>query len=458
MSNSPEAIIEVIEDLVSTPLFTEACRVCAGKTWYFGNRSNHEQDIPFWKMDLEGVLAFDEIWRAAQAQCEAISGCKLRVIRQYANGHTYGLGGQAHLDDERPGTFTLLYYPMPEWDSAWQGETVFHDVTGEIAVTVTPRPNRAVFFDARIPHAGRAPSRSCRELRITVAYKLESIPESEISDLAKFRKLGPVESTESAATETTALYKIEEVSSAQEQHTYRISSRADQVQATINERLQELSQTLRVPGHRPGKIPLDVLQTRYGAKTRKEVTDRIFERAAAEILAKGGLAASFEMLEGAESGPVSFQLTATQLAELPDPQAEHWKLEKLTVPSASDLTEKEISTRLAQHFQTQVLDRLDAAYRFPIAPPLIAQELDKILKSLPPISPGEDSKALLAEWRDLAERRVRLGAILIELARRHCLVASHDQTSVERLVIDWLTAQAQMIERPATAADFTDVA
>jgi len=38
----------------------------------------------------------------------------LTVLRQYANGHTYGQGGLLHHDDKRPDTYTLLYYPMPE--------------------------------------------------------------------------------------------------------------------------------------------------------------------------------------------------------------------------------------------------------------------------------------------------------------------------------------------------------
>ncbi len=63
-------------------------------------------------------------------RCEEITGSRLLVIRQYANGHTYGLGGRTHVDDHRPGSYTLLYYPMTEWLEEWEGETVFYDSQG----------------------------------------------------------------------------------------------------------------------------------------------------------------------------------------------------------------------------------------------------------------------------------------------------------------------------------------
>ena len=94
------------------------------------------------------------------------------MLRQYANGHTYGLGGRSHQDDQRENTFTLLYYPMPVWEHLWDGETMYFNAAGDVLAAVRPQPNRAVIFDSRIPHAGRAPSRFFSGLRVTVAFKL----------------------------------------------------------------------------------------------------------------------------------------------------------------------------------------------------------------------------------------------------------------------------------------------
>ena len=146
------------------------------KRWYFGNQSLTEAGgLPFWKMDLDAVLPAIELWQFCKAACEGIAGRALRVVRQYANGHTYGLGGRPHADDVREGAYTLLYYPMPVWQSAWEGETLFFDDQGNVLTGVLPAPNRAVLFDSRLLHAGRAPSRYCGGLRVTLAYKLEAV-------------------------------------------------------------------------------------------------------------------------------------------------------------------------------------------------------------------------------------------------------------------------------------------
>ena len=124
-------------------------------------------------MDLAENPAVDALWEHAKTQCNDLAGAELKVIRQYANGHTYGLGGQPHTDDYREGCYTLLYYPMPEWQDLWDGETVYYDDNREIRCAIKPQANRGIFFDSRILHVGRAPSRYYGGLRVTVAFKLE---------------------------------------------------------------------------------------------------------------------------------------------------------------------------------------------------------------------------------------------------------------------------------------------
>lgn len=165
----------ILDRLAPPELHAEIWQACMAKRWYFGNQSvTVGTGLQFWKMDLEDSEPVSRLWERSRAACEQYAGQPLRVVRQYANGHTYGLGGGLHRDDARPGTWTLLYYPMPEWRIEWEGETVWVNTAGEVIAAVRPAPNRAVIFDSRILHAGRAPSRVCGALRVTVAFKLEA--------------------------------------------------------------------------------------------------------------------------------------------------------------------------------------------------------------------------------------------------------------------------------------------
>lgn len=169
-----ERLFKVIDGLAPSDLHAAIWAACMDKHWYFGNQSVTENAaLPFWKMDLDDTAPVTQLWERSKTTCETITGRPLRVARQYANGHTYGLGGRPHVDDPREGSFTLLYYPMPVWRPEWEGETLFFDEKGNVLTGILPSPNRAVIFDSRLLHAGRAPSRYCGGLRVTIAYKLE---------------------------------------------------------------------------------------------------------------------------------------------------------------------------------------------------------------------------------------------------------------------------------------------
>jgi SM-20-related protein len=170
MSDKP--FLHVIDKLAPDDLHQAVWDSCMSKNWYFGHGSGDNRGVSFWKMDLDDDPATTRLWEHARADCESRIGRSLKMLRQYANGHTYGLGGGVHLDDDRERTYTLLYYPMLAWQTEWDGETVYQDQNGEVMLAVKPVPNRAVLFDARIPHAGRAPSRFYGGLRVTVAFKL----------------------------------------------------------------------------------------------------------------------------------------------------------------------------------------------------------------------------------------------------------------------------------------------
>ncbi len=64
----------------------------------------------------------------------------------------------------------------------------------------------------------------------------------------------------------------------------RVEVPEEQVSSQVSERLQKLSKTTRVQGFRPGKVPLKVIQGRYGVQVRQEVVGELVQSSLYEAI------------------------------------------------------------------------------------------------------------------------------------------------------------------------------
>lgn len=64
---------------------------------------------------------------------------------------------------------------------------------------------------------------------------------------------------------------------------------AEQIDSKVRERFQQLSRSVRLKGFRPGKVPLNVVQQRYGRQVRDEVTQEVMQNSLRDALAKESL-------------------------------------------------------------------------------------------------------------------------------------------------------------------------
>jgi FKBP-type peptidyl-prolyl cis-trans isomerase (trigger factor) len=106
------------------------------------------------------------------------------------------------------------------------------------------------------------------------------------------------------------------------------------------------------------------------------------------------------------------------------------------------------------HLREQVMDRLSEAYAFPIASILIEREFEALWKAAQEqVAAGEVDRG---ELRLAAERRVRLGVVVAEIARRHG-ISERTGSELEDRVIAWITAQARVTERLVPAAELREM-
>lgn len=183
-------IIKVYDQLLPESLATNLANYFANtREWSFGHRSVKSpltNSIPHWsiyfsKVDHEnGTPKADISFDNADIQAlfnllydKDVIPADAKLLRCYANGHTYGIDSKIHYDDLRPNTITVIYYPLQQWSVDWGGETIFWDRNNrEIIKSVIPKNNRFVVFDAKMWHGARPLSRYAdAALRVTLMFK-----------------------------------------------------------------------------------------------------------------------------------------------------------------------------------------------------------------------------------------------------------------------------------------------
>lgn len=244
----------------------------------------------------------------------------------------------------------------------------------------------------------------------------------------------------------------------------RVSS--DRVKELTAAQLESRGKTIRLPGFRPGKIPPGIMEQRYGAAARAEAANRLAAQAADRIFAAGGLASRIELTSGAAAGDLEFRITVTHLPDLPDVDFSRRALERLTasheILEAAGVTADAAREIFEDHLRQQVLDHLDSTYGFAVAPLLIERQFRAILEAAQSemeaaVADQASRESIAAELRVIAERRVRLGAVVRELARRNHIEAS-DGESMENRVVQRLLAQATLSERSVTSDELRELA
>jgi hypothetical protein len=149
-------------------------RTMRGDGWTFSGHSVNPEDYVFWYMELINDPFFHDRFLP---RINELTGKNYEIDRVYANGQTHGLPGNIHTDVD-PNVYmpeaykTFCYYVNPVWDVRWSGHTFIMKPDG-VADSVYPRKNAGIIFPSTWQHFAAEVSRYCKELRVTVAFKLK---------------------------------------------------------------------------------------------------------------------------------------------------------------------------------------------------------------------------------------------------------------------------------------------
>ena len=127
-------------------------------------------------------------------------------------------------------------------------------------------------------------------------------------------------------------------------------------------RLAELGKTLRLPGFRPGKVPANLVKTRYGSAVAAEVLEESVNAATREMLTERGLRPAMQpkvdVVNAAEAQDLEFKVELELLPEIPMPDFAAIGLTRLKAEPAPEALDKTLSGIAAR--QSEPVDVAEA--------------------------------------------------------------------------------------------------
>jgi trigger factor len=121
---------------------------------------------------------------------------------------------------------------------------------------------------------------------------------------------------------------------------------AERVDAEVTSRLESMTRTVRLDGFRPGKVPLRVVQQKYGKQVRAEVIQQVLNSTMQEAMAQESIRPagepSIEPIDSQPGQPFEYVVNFEVFPELTGPVNYGFKIERPVV----DINESDINEML----------------------------------------------------------------------------------------------------------------
>ncbi len=117
---------------------------------------------------------------------------------------------------------------------------------------------------------------------------------------------------------------------------WRVVVPATEIGANVDRRLTELSKTMKMPGFRPGKIPMALLKKRYGQSVMGEVLEKTVQDSSNKLLqdndVRPALEPKIEVVSFAEGTDLEYTMAVETLPEIEPADLTGLALERLVAP------------------------------------------------------------------------------------------------------------------------------
>ncbi len=136
-------------------------------------------------------------------------------------------------------------------------------------------------------------------------------------------------------------------------HEYKVIIAASDIAEKMEHRLQEIGQQVRLPGFRPGKVPVSILKQRFGSSVMGEVLERAVSDSSNQAITERGLRPAvqpkIEIVSFDEGKDLEYTMAVEVLPDIAVMDLSKIELERLTV----QVPEEEVQSVLARMGESQ---------------------------------------------------------------------------------------------------------
>jgi trigger factor len=117
---------------------------------------------------------------------------------------------------------------------------------------------------------------------------------------------------------------------------WRVVVPATEIGANVDRRLSEISKTIKMPGFRPGKVPLSLLKKRYGPSVMGEVLEKTVQDSSAKVLReqeiRPAMEPKIEVVAFADGADLEYTMAIEALPQVEPADLADLQLERLVTP------------------------------------------------------------------------------------------------------------------------------
>jgi len=118
--------------------------------------------------------------------------------------------------------------------------------------------------------------------------------------------------------------------------TWRVVVPATEIGANVDQRLSEISKTIKLPGFRPGKVPMSLVKKRYGSSVMVEVLEKTVQDSSSKLLqdhdVRPALEPKIEVVSFAEGTDLEYTMAVEALPDIEPADLTGLSLERVVAP------------------------------------------------------------------------------------------------------------------------------